>query len=135
MNGREVFYYILLEPQSTVDYKIPYRLLQYMLEIWRTILKDTGEKESASKDIKLPAIVPCVCYNGCYNWTASGCFSETLASNELFGDFLLNFKYIPFDVARYKEQELLQLSNLIGVVFYIDQKLQYDEMIRRLENW
>ena len=44
INGREVFFYILLELQSTVDYQIPYRLLQYMLEIWRTIIKDTGKK-------------------------------------------------------------------------------------------
>ncbi len=43
IEGREVFFYILLELQSTVDYQMPYRLLQYMLEIWRKILKDTNK--------------------------------------------------------------------------------------------
>ncbi len=133
INGREVFFYILMELQSTVDYQIPYRLLQYMLEIWRTILKDTGEKESARKDFKLPVIIPCVLYNGRYNWTACTSFKQTLVANELFGDFVLDFKYILFDVARYKEEELLQLGNLIGAVFYIEQKQQYDDIIERLK--
>jgi hypothetical protein len=133
INGREVFFYILLELQSTVDYQIPYRLLQYMLEIWRTIIKDTGKKESTRKDFKLPVIVPCVLYNGRYNWTACTSFKETLVANEFFHDYILDFKYILIDVVRYEEEELLQLGNLIGAVFYIDQKPQYDEMIKRLK--
>ncbi|GEA17459.1 hypothetical protein E306M_05930 [Moorella sp. E306M] len=34
---KNVIFYILLELQSTVDYLIPFRLLLYMVEIWREI--------------------------------------------------------------------------------------------------
>ena len=189
IDGREVFFYILLELQSTVDYQMPYRLLQYMLEIWRTILKDTKEakekQKKASKnntgnklekeiedkaedevenkievetknevennindiennkgidigkdkkDFKLPAIIPCVLYNGKYNWTVPGSFKDILIANELFDDYIIDFNYILFDVVRYNEDELLKLGNLIGAVFYIDQKQQYDEIIERLKS-
>lgn len=103
IDGKEVFFYVLLELQSTIDYQMPYRLLQYMLEIWRTILKDTGEKAFKRKDFKLPAIIPCVLYNGKYNWTAPVSFNEIVVANELFGDYILNFEYILFDVARYSQ--------------------------------
>ena len=133
IDGREVFFYILLELQSTVDYQMPYRLLQYILEIWRTILRDTGEKAYKRKDFKLPAIIPCVLYNGKYNWTAPISFKEMLVANELFGDYILDFKYILFDVARYSEKELLNLGNLIGAAFYVDQKAQYNEVLSSLK--
>ncbi len=153
IDGKEVFFYILLELQSTVDYQMPYRLLQYMLEIWRTILKDTNkarEKEKTSSDedaaannidiikngreFELPAIIPCVLYNGKYNWTVPKSYREILSANELFDDYIIDFNYILIDVARYSEEELLSLGNLIGAVFYIDQKQQYDEIIERLKN-
>ena len=101
IDENEVFFYILLELQSTVDYQMPYRLLQYMLEIWRTILKDTEGKANKRKDFKLPPIIPCVLYNGRYNWTAPLSFKEIVVANELFGDNILNFNYMLFDIARY----------------------------------
>ena len=137
INEQEIFFYILMELQSTVDFQMPYRLLQYMLEIWRTILNDTQSKQNITsierKDFKLPVIVPCVLYNGRYNWTVSRNFKETLAAFEIFDDYILDFKYILFDVARYSEDELFKIGNLISAIFYIDQKTQHDEIIDRLK--
>jgi len=132
IDENEVFFYILLELQSTVDYQMPYRLLQYMLEIWRTILKDTEGKANKRKDFKLPPIIPCVLYNGRYNWTAPLSFKEIVVANELFGDNILNFNYMLFDIARYSEEGLLKLGNLIGAVFYIDHKEQFNEVLMSL---
>jgi hypothetical protein len=41
-----------------------FRLLQYMLEVWRDAFNDTPEKERKRKSFRLPAIVPAVLYNG-----------------------------------------------------------------------
>ena len=57
IQGKEM-YFFLLELQSTVDKKMPYRLLEYMFEIWRRFDK---------KD-KLPIIIPCVVYTGHPRW-------------------------------------------------------------------
>ncbi len=81
IDGQEVFFYILLELQSTVDFQMPFRLLQYMLEIWRKLLQDTKKKETERKAFRLPMIVPCVLYNGKGKWTACRSFKETLEGN------------------------------------------------------
>jgi hypothetical protein len=41
-----------------------FRLLQYMVEVWRDAFNDTPEKERKRKSFRLPAIVPAVLYNG-----------------------------------------------------------------------
>jgi predicted transposase/invertase (TIGR01784 family) len=132
LDGKEVVFYILMELQSTVDYQMPYRLLLYMVEIWRAIIKDVGKK-GGRKEYKLPAIIPCVLYNGRDNWTVCRSFKETLEANELFGENILDFKYILFDVKRYDENKLLELANVIGAAFFIDRKTEHDEMTGRLK--
>jgi len=119
MDGNYVYFY-LLELQSSVDFQMPYRLLLYMIEIWRTVLKDTSSKEAKRKDYKLPVIVPCVLYNGSDKWTAARSFRETLARHEEFDEFVLDFRYILFDVRRYDDDDLLELANVIGAAFFID---------------
>ncbi|WP_422664938.1 Rpn family recombination-promoting nuclease/putative transposase [Aneurinibacillus uraniidurans] len=59
-----VIFYVLLEMQSSVDFQMPFRLLFYMLEIWRDILKNTDKNEAVRKDFRL------VLYNGKQEWTA-----------------------------------------------------------------
>lgn len=133
LDGRDVFFYILLELQSTVDFQMPFRLLQYMVETWSAILKDTAKNIGHRKDFLLPVIVPCVLYNGKKKWTASGSFREMLDQSGVFGDNVLDFRYILFDVKRYDEKKLLELANVIGGIFLIDQKSSYDELLTRIK--
>lgn len=47
---------------------------------------------------------------------------------------VLDFKYILFDVRRYKDEELLELANLIATVFFIDKtKDKSTDLINRLK--
>ncbi|KKC30248.1 Rpn family recombination-promoting nuclease/putative transposase [Caldanaerobacter subterraneus KAk] len=132
LKEKEVIFYILMELQSTVDYQMPYRLLLYMVEIWRSILKDVPKKESRKKDFKLPVIVPIVLYNGSRKWTAKTSYKETLNSYETFGEYAVDFKYILIDVNRYTKEELLRLENLIASVFLLEQRVEFEEMMARL---
>lgn len=64
LKDREVIVYVLLELQSTVDQQMPWRLLQYMVEIWRTVHRDTEQATRRRAGFRLPPIVPVVVYNG-----------------------------------------------------------------------
>lgn len=132
LQEHDVIFYILLELQSTVDYQMPFRLLLYQIEIWRDVLKNTEQREAARKAFRLPAIVPIVLYNGKHPWTAKQRFRDTLSGHHLFGDELLNFQYFLIDVHRYTEDELSQLSNLIGAVFSLDQVEEMSELRQKL---
>lgn len=133
IKGEDVIFYVLLEMQSSVDFQMPFRLLSYMLEIWRDILKNTDKNEAARKDFRLPVIVPIVLYNGKQEWTAQRTFKETLNAHELFDDYIVNFSYILLDVNRYSEEELLEVSNLIGTVFLLDQNGDQESLRNRLQ--
>ena len=133
LKDQEVIFYVLMELQSTVDYLIPYRLLLYMTEIWRDIFKNVSEKEVKRKSFRLPVIVPMVLYNGDAKWSVPIEFKDTLGSADLFEDNVLNFKYILFDVQKYEEKELLELSNLVGSVFLVDKSSELEDIIEQLK--
>lgn len=132
MQGKDIIFYVLLELQSTVDFEMPIRLMFYMTEIWRDILKNTDNKERARKEFRLPVIVPLVLYNGVGNWTACQTFKEILNGYEMFGKYVLDFTYFLLDVNRYSKEELHSLSNLMGSVFLLDQKMDAGEFKKRL---
>ncbi|AGL01389.1 Rpn family recombination-promoting nuclease/putative transposase [Desulfoscipio gibsoniae] len=132
LGGSEIIFYVLLELQSTVDHTMPFRLLQYMVEIWRDIYKNAPEKERRRKNFKLPAIVPAVLYNGKKGWTAHQSFREYQSGHEQFPGRLLDFSYILFDVVRYNEEDLHRAANVVSSIFYLDQTLEPQELGVRL---
>lgn len=128
-----IILYIILELQSTVDYRMPFRLLQYIVALWQEIYNNIPEKQRDRKDFRLPAIVPAVLYNGSNNWTACTNFKEMLEGYQAFERYLLDFNYILFDINRYSKEELLEVSNLVSSVFLLDQAMKPEELLVRLK--
>ncbi|HBJ2623327.1 Rpn family recombination-promoting nuclease/putative transposase [Clostridium botulinum] len=133
IDDKEVIFYVLLEFQSKVDFQMPMRLLFYMTEIWRDVLKNTEKNERKRKNFKLPSIVPIVLYNGKNKWSAKVNFKEILSGYELFEDNILDFNYMLFDINRYSDDELLNISNMISAVFLLDQEIDEQELMKRLK--
>lgn len=133
LGGTEIIFYVLLELQSTVDHTMPFRLLQYMVEIWRDIYKNTPNKKRKRKNYKLPLIIPAVLYNGEKKWTVRKSFKEYQWGYEHFPSNILDFSYILFDVARYDEEELYHAANVISSIFYLDQTIDKKVLMLRLK--
>lgn len=133
LRGQTVVFYILLELQRKVDFSMPYRLLNYMSGIWQNHLNLLPKEVTIEqKDVRLPAIIPIVLYNGEKPWTAPRSFREMLGAEHLFGNHLLNFTYILLDVNRYTDKELLEISNTIGAAFLLDKNSRNPEGLRKL---
>ncbi|QZY53889.1 Rpn family recombination-promoting nuclease/putative transposase [Crassaminicella profunda] len=133
IDGKDIIFYVLLELQSKVDYRMPIRLLMYMTEIWREELTNTEDKVKKRKDYRLPVIVPIVLYNGKNKWTAARNFKEILNGYELFEENIIDFRYMLFDVNRMKEEELLEIANLVSSIFLLDQDVAIEEILKRLK--
>ena len=103
----ENIYFILLEFQSTVDRRMPYRLLSYMFEIWRRY-----------EDKKLPVVIPCVFYTGNKKWNKKT-FRELFDVNKELKKYIPDFEYILIDVNNYTDKELLETSNLVSSIVYM----------------
>ncbi|MCY6356158.1 Rpn family recombination-promoting nuclease/putative transposase [Clostridium sp. ZS2-4] len=128
IEGRDIIFYMLLELQSKVDFRMPIRLLMYMTEIWRDELSNTDENLKKKKEYRLPAIIPIVLYNGKNNWTAVRNFKEILSGYELFEDNVVDFKYLLFDVNRMDKNELIDIAK---VLIQISEK-EGDDMVSNL---
>ena len=132
---KEVIFYILMELQSSVDRTMPYRLLMYMVQIWKQELTSVKPEEANKKGFKLPAIVPIVLYNGASKWDAVLRFKDLQNESERFGEYLVDFQYILISTNDYSEKDLLKVSNAISCIIMMDQKIvkrNKNAMIRRL---
>ena len=66
VKGKEVYY--LIEHQTNVNYSMAYRVLNYCVEIIRSVVEN---KEINRKNFEYPKVIPIVLYTGEKRWTAS----------------------------------------------------------------
>ncbi|MFD1448998.1 Rpn family recombination-promoting nuclease/putative transposase [Oceanobacillus profundus] len=65
-----------------------------MVEIWREVIKSSDAKEVTRKTFRLSVIIPIILYIGKDNWTTPLKFKRMLNQAVLFGDNVLNCKYL-----------------------------------------
>ena len=123
---RKVYY--LIEHQSTIDYNMPYRMLEYSYEI----IRDTVEKENnKKKNYKYPNVIPIVLYTGNLKWKVPkviGFFRDGL-----YKDVGLNFKYILIDTNDYNKEKLFNSENMVGLAMQAEKSNTNEEVTEVIE--
>ena len=122
IGNSDVYFYFLIELQSRVDFTMPFRLLKYMVALLDEIFKNTPEDVRTRKGFKLPAVVPIILYNGDDNWTQVRKFSGYTKNAEIFGDCIIDFRYLLFDLKRTDDSALSSPEQLLDAVFSIDKE-------------
>ena len=121
LNGRKVIFYILLELQSTVDHRMPYRLMLYIVEILRHHYNHADVNERDNKDFKFPVVLPIVFYSGKDTWTVPLNLCNMFSGHEAFGSYALDFKYMLVDAKGYDDDTLRGFSStLLGLVLMLE---------------
>ena len=129
----EAIFYILIEFQSRVDYRMPIRLLFYMCEILREFSKNENH-DNNNKGIKIPTVIPIVLYNGSQLWDVPTEFRKMYYNEEKFQHGVLNFTYDLFDVNNgFTKEELLKNKNVTSAIFLLDQKIEPKEFLDRVK--
>ncbi|MBW9158753.1 Rpn family recombination-promoting nuclease/putative transposase [Clostridium sp. FP2] len=82
------------------------------------------KKEIKRKSFRLPAVVPIVLYNGTNKWTSARNFKDIITGSQLFGDNILDFKYILVDINRYSKEYLCEFKNIASAIFLLDQDIK-----------
>ena len=73
---RTLYFFLLLEFQSTVDPAMAFRLLTYAVEVMRRDRENAGPSSGKNSGFGLPMILPVVLYNGARRWSAAGSLKE-----------------------------------------------------------
>jgi predicted transposase/invertase (TIGR01784 family) len=110
------YFFILLEPQSTVYRWMPIRMLIYILLLYQDLIA----KKKVKRHEKLPPVLPIVIYRGSRRWKAPLCI-ETLIEMpfEEFSPCVPKFSYLTIE-AKHPKKLLLGLKSIMAKVFLFE---------------
>lgn len=84
--GNPVYIYLLIEFQSGVDRLMSLRLLEYIVQFYKDLLKVENHES-------LPPVFPLVLYSGDRKWSAPIQFKNLVAPSSMPGKYIPNFRY------------------------------------------
>ena len=121
--------YFLIEHQSTVDFSMAERILEYCVEVIRKIKKEriiNYQKE------EMPGIYPIVLYTGKRKWTAK---TELIQmQEEIYGiEKRLNCSYLLVDINKHTKEELIKERSSIAKAMLMEKVQNKKELLEILE--
>ena len=127
-HDREVYIYILIEFQSTVDPFMALRVLNYITNFYMDFLVNNSGVN------KLPAVFPIVLYNGNAPWTAPVNLSALIEQTPPLGRFALDFQYFLIAENQYSQEALLKIRNIVSTLFLAESHYNLDVLEAELLN-
>ncbi|HRV14495.1 MAG TPA: Rpn family recombination-promoting nuclease/putative transposase [Spirochaetota bacterium] len=113
---RQLYLYLLIEFQSTVDRFISFRMLNYVMELYRELIYKQKLK-------KLPVVFPILIYNGDRKWTAPQSLQELIDMPESLKQctaYIPQFQYYPIIENELSRKTLESMMNVISTVFLFE---------------
>ena len=108
---QEIYIYLLIEFQSTVDRFMALRILRYICEFYEFLVQQ--------KIKKLPAVFPILLYNGDARWTAQSNIKD-LINHVIPEQYIPDFSYYPVLENELSKDTLLKIQNTVSAIFYIE---------------
>ena len=125
VKNKNIFF--LIEHQSTIDYSIAYRMMEYSIEIMRLLIQ---EKENKRKTYKYPLIIPIVIYTGDKKWDAELSMKELREKIEWYEE---QEKISLVDINKYTKEELLKENNILSKVMLLEKSKNEVEFIENVK--
>ena len=119
--GRDVYFYILTELQSTVDFTIPFRVFKYQSAILTREFENTPKEKRERADYRLPVVVPIVFYNGDDGWFVTRNFKDYLQDADFF-EGVIDFQYTLVDIKMFNREYLLSNHDAMSAAMAVDKE-------------
>ena len=121
--------FILIEHQTKIDYKMPYRILEYEYELIRS---ENDYKGLGTKNYKIPAVIEIVLYTGKQKWNVKKYIEEVQEKLEGYEEIKLA-KYDVVDVNDFSKEELIKEKSFLSKAMLIEKAKDNKEIIKYLE--
>ncbi len=140
IKGEKIYFYVLLEFQSTVDKFMPVRMLTYIMLFYQDWLKkqieykrkikekekkgelDKADIEAIYETIQLPAVFPILLYNGDREWTTPSELKELIGVRyKALGKYVPNFRYYRIIENQFSQKSLGELKSINAAMFSVEQ--------------
>jgi predicted transposase/invertase (TIGR01784 family) len=116
--GKDLYIFIMLEFQSTVDRFMALRMLRYITELYEYLVKSYRLKT-------LPAVFPVMLYNGEKRWTAPVEVNK-LIEHTLPERYIPSFSYYKIAENEFSREFLEGIQNSVSALFYVENSSEED---------
>ena len=114
IDNSDAFLYLLFEHQSSPDRFFAFRLLCYMVALWKEYI------DQNPKARMLPVVIPLTLYHGTGKWNSPDRLWKLLEGGEDFREYIPDFSYELYNLADYDDDSLLVGDFMaLGVVLYL----------------
>ena len=127
LKNKQIFF--LIEHQTKIDYKMPFRILEYSTEIIRSAI---DYKKFGNKNYKLPVVMPIVLYTGNKKWDAE----DYIKNAQIKIGKKNNYEYSQYriiDVNEYTENELLESKSFLTKAMLLEKATNDEKLIEYTE--
>ena len=127
---KEAEIYFLIEHQTKVDYAMSYRILNYAIEIIRSVV---CEQKINKITFKYPKVVPIVLYTGKGKWKANTEFERCQIHKKEYENEVISIKYTLIDINKYETENLLKNKTLLSNMMILEQCKDNTEVLYYLK--
>lgn len=141
LHGRDVYIYLLLEFQSSVDRFMVVCIAYYILAFYMDYLANRKrQKQAADAQTAelLPVVFPLLVYNGGDTWTAPSELAVVIEPTIDLGNYGVRCRYFPIAENSFSREQLLATRNLVSTLFlaeaHYDIELLIEEFVHLFEH-
>lgn len=127
LKNQEIFF--LIEHQSNIDNTMPYRILNYCIDIMQEWIKTKKIK----RETLYPIIVPIIIYTGKEKWKIPKNFKEKQIANYVFERYKINLEYNLIEINKISTKFLLQKRTLFAYRMILEKSKNREELKENLE--
>lgn len=127
LNDKDI--YFLIEHQSIVDYNIPFRILDYSIDI----VQEWKKGKRINKISKYPTVVPIVIYTGQAKWNVPKNIKYQQIKVITYEKYRIDFGYNFIDVNEYNIEELLGKKTMFGYGMILEKSKNTKEFVENVK--
>lgn len=110
---KEIFFFVLVAHQSSVDHAMAFRLSYAMHLLWHRQLKEQKQKNVSKPMRRLQVIIPIVLHTGLTPWRVVA-FDKLFDAHELLESFVPKLKITTLDLASIDESILVETKSVFA---------------------
>jgi hypothetical protein len=140
--GTEVVVYVLIEHQSEPDELMTFRVLEYVVQIFRSQLRQWGQEHPSLAGARLQPVLPVVFYTGTRSWDRLASLAELTEGAERLARWLPAVEPLFVNLAELEPAQLQAEGGYLGQVLRLVQRRHarlaefealLQDVVRRLE--
>jgi hypothetical protein len=133
---RTIVIYILIEHQSKPDERMPLRMLEYVVEVYKYQEREWKRQHPSWSGFRLQPVLPVLFYTGTRRWDTPGRLIDLVELPELFAPFVPGLEPFFLNLRTLDPERLLTAGGFFGKLLHLVQQrkapaAEFEELLRQ----